>query len=241
MMWLAELPPVYREWASSPLLMLTATVAAYEAGAVVYRRTGSFPLLHPAIVGALLIALLLLVFGIDYRTYADATLILRWLLGTATVALAIPLYRHARLIRALALPIGVSVVLGAAVGALSVVGLAWLAGCDTQILLSLAPKSVTTPIAIGISRETGGIIELTNGAVMITAATGVTLAPWLFRLLRISDERVQGVALGIAAHALGAARAFETNATTGAFASLSLCLTGVISAVAIPLVAHWLQ
>jgi putative effector of murein hydrolase len=197
--------------------------------------------LHPAIVGALLIAWFLFIVGIDYRVYANGTRILQWLLGTATVALAVPLYRHLSLIRELALPIALTVLLGAAIGAASVVGIAWLLGCDQEILRSLASKSVTTPIAIHISHEIGGIIELTNGAVMITAATGVTIAPLLFRFLRITDARVQGVALGVAAHALGAARAFETNATTGAFASLSLCLTGVVSAVAIPLIAHWIQ
>ncbi|MDB6062611.1 MAG: hypothetical protein JWM78_2714 [Verrucomicrobiaceae bacterium] len=235
------LPSTYRDWFSSPLVLLTLTVAAYEIGAIIYRRTNSFSLLHPAIVGALLIALVLAIFGVDYRAYADGTRLLQWLLGTATVALAIPLYRYLPLIRELALPIAGAVILGAAIGALSVVSIAWLAGCDAQILWSLAPKSVTTPIAIGISRESGGIVELTNGAVLITAATGVTLAPWIFKLLRISDARVQGVALGIAAHALGAARSFETNAVTGAFATLSLCLTGVITAVAIPLLAHWIQ
>jgi predicted murein hydrolase (TIGR00659 family) len=237
---LAAIPVPYRDWLCSPVVLLTATIAAYEIGAVIYRRSRSFSLFHPAIVGALLIALLLRVAGIDYHSYADSTQVLRWLLGTATVALAIPLYRHLPLIRELALPIAMTVVLGAAVGALSVVGIAWLMGSDPEILRSLASKSVTTPIAIGISREIGGIIELTNGAVLITAATGVAVGPLVFRLLRISDARVQGIAFGIAAHALGAARAFETNATIGAFATLSLCLTGVISAVAIPLIVHGL-
>lgn len=233
--------PAYHTWLTSPLVLLTLTLAAYELGAIAYRRSRSFSLLHPAIVGALLIALVLFVVGVDYPTYADGTRVLRWLLGTATVALAIPLYRHLALIRELALPIAVTVVLGAAMGAMSVVGIGWLLGCDREVLLSLAPKSVTTPIAIGISGEMGGIIELTNGAVLITAATGVAIAPLLFRLLRIGDARVQGVALGIAAHALGAARAFEVDATTGAFASLSLCLTGVVSAIALPLLAQWIQ
>jgi putative effector of murein hydrolase len=235
------LPPAYQTWLSSPLVLLTLTLAAYELGTMAYRRSRSFSLLHPAIVGALVVALILFVVGIDYQAYADGTLVLRWLLGTATVALAIPLYRHLALIRELALPIALTVVLGALIGAASVVAIGWLLGCDREVLLSLAPKSVTTPIAIGISREIGGIIELTNGAVLITAATGVAIAPLLFRLLRIGDARVQGIALGIAAHALGAARAFETNATTGAFATLSLCLTGVISAIALPLLVHWMQ
>lgn len=235
------LSPAYQAWLTSPLVLLTLTLAAYELGAVAYRRSRSFSLLHPAIVGALLIALVLFVANIDYQAYVDGTRVLRWLLGTATVALAIPLYRHLALIRELALPIASTVVLGAAMGAASVVGIGWLLGCDHEVLLSLAPKSVTTPIAIGISGEIGGIIELTNGAVLITAAAGVTIAPPLFRLLRIGDARVQGIALGIAAHALGAARAFESDAKTGAFASLSLCLTGVVSAIALPLIAHWIQ
>jgi putative effector of murein hydrolase len=99
---------------------------------------------------------------------------------------------------------------------------------------------VTTPIAIGISREIGGIISLTNGAVLFTAAVGITVAPLCFRLLRIRDPRIQGFALGIAAHGMATARAFETSAVAGAFASLSLCLTGTFSAVAIPLAARWL-
>lgn len=235
------LPPDYQAWLSSPVVLLTLTLAAYELAAVVYRRSRSFSLLHPAIVGALLIALVLFVVGINYQAYAEGTRVLRWLLGTATVALAIPLYRHLALIRELALPIALTVLLGALMGAVSVVAIGWLLGCDREVLLSLAPKSVTTPIAIGVSGEIGGIIELTNGAVLITAATGVAIAPLLFRWLRIGDARVQGVALGIAAHALGAARAFETNATTGAFASLSLCLTGVISAIALPLLAHLIK
>lgn len=236
-----ELAPAYRALLGSPLVLLTVTVAAYELGALLYRRSRSFSLLHPAIVGALMLALLLRVCGIDYPAYLEATRVLGWLLGTATVALAIPLYRHLPLMRELASPIAITVIVGATVGAGSVVAIAWALGCDVQVLWSLAPKSVTTPIAVGISGVTGGLAPLTNGAVLITAASGVAAAPVVFRWLRIVDPRVQGIALGIAAHALGTARAFESNVTTGAFASLALSLTGLLTAVALPLLFHWLQ
>jgi putative effector of murein hydrolase len=188
------------------------------------------------VIGALVVALLLPRLGIDYAIYADGARWLELLLGPATVALAIPLYQQLPLIRALALPILVTVVIGTAVGAGSAVGLAWLFGGSPETLLSVAPKSVTTPIAIGISRELGGLIALTTGAVMITAATGIALAPLLYRWLGIRDARVQGFVLGIAAHGMGAARAFESSAVAGAFASLALCLVGILSAVAIPLI-----
>jgi putative effector of murein hydrolase len=234
-------PAAYRTLLDSPIFILTLTLGAYQIGVLIYRRTRFLPLLHPSIVGSLLVALLLPYLHIDYARYAEGTGILQLLLGTATVALAIPLYQQLPLIRPLALPILATTVAGACFGSLSALGIAWGLGGNAEILRSLAAKSVTTPIAIGISRQIGGITALTNGAVLLTAAVGITLAPLCFRLLRIQDARIQGFAMGIAAHGMATARAFETSAVAGAFASLSLCLTGTVSAVLIPVVASWLN
>lgn len=234
-------PASWRALLDSPLFILTLTIGAFQLGNLLYRRTRSFPLLHPSVTGALLVALLLPYLRIDYSRYVEGTRILHLLLGTATVALAIPLYQQLPLLRALALPILLTTVAGACFGALSALGIAWSLGATEITLRSLAAKSVTTPIAIGISDEIGGLTALTNGVVLFTAAVGIAAAPLCFRLLRIRDARIQGFTLGIAAHGMAAARAFETSAVAGAFASLSLCLTGTFSAIAIPLVVRWLS
>lgn len=234
-------PAAYRALLDSPLFILTLTLGAYQLGNAIYRRCRSLPLLHPSIVGSMLVAALLPRLHIDYARFVEGTRILQLLLGTTTVALAVPLYRQLPLIRALALPIVLTTLAGACFGSLSALGIAWSLGGSGETLRSLAAKSVTTPIAIGISRQIGGIAALTNGAVLITAGIGITVAPLCFRLLRIRDARIQGFAMGIAAHGMATARAFETSAVAGAFASLSLCLTGTVSAVVIPLVANWLS
>lgn len=231
----------YHEWLRTPLPMLALTFGGFTLGDWLYRRLRSFPLAHPSLIGAVVVAAVLALLGIAYRDYLASVQVFYLLLGTATVSLAVPMYQHFSLIRELAVPIVITVLSGATVGSLSAVGIAWLLGCDDLILRSLAAKSVTTPIAIGITHELGGIMTLTNGAVLGTAVVGITTAPLCFRLFRIRDPRARGMALGIAAHGMGTSRAFELNAVTGAFASLSLCLTGVVSAIAIPLIAHWLQ
>lgn len=232
---------LYRQWLTTPLPMLALTLGAFSLGSWVYRRSGAAALAHPSLIGAIVIATVLLLLGITYRDYSSCVQLFYLLMGTATVALAVPLYTHFSLIRELALPILITVVFGAAVGSLSTVGIAWWLGCGDEVLRSLASKSVTTPIALGITRELGGITELTNGAVLGTAVVGIVAAPLCFRVFNIHDARARGMALGIAAHGMGASRAFEMNAVTGAFASLSLCLAGVASAIAIPLIAHYLQ
>lgn len=228
-------------WLATPLPALALTLGLFAGADWLYRRSKNFPLLHPSWIGAAGITAALALAGVHYRDYTDSVHVLYLLLGTATVALAVPLYRHFSLIRELGVPIVVTVLLGAVTGSLSVLGIAYWLGCGEEILRSLAAKSVTTPIALGISQEVHGIAELTNAAVLGTAVIGITVAPLCFRVFKIDDPRARGMALGIAAHGMGASRAFEWNAISGAFASLSLCLTGLVSAVAIPLIAQWFE
>jgi len=218
----------------SPLFALLLSLAGYQAGLWLYERSRQLPLCHPTVAGAVTVAVVLHVLELDAERYLSGNALLMFLLGPATVALAVPLYRELHRVRSLAAPILISLVVGAGVAVLSAVGIGWLLGGNAETLLSLAPKSVTTPIAIGIAEEIGGRITLTTGVVVFTGAAGISLAPPLFRLLRIHDERVQGFVLGLTAHGIGTARAFEISPRAGAYASLGLCLTGALTALALP-------
>ena len=230
-------PHWYSELFNSPLFALTLTVAAFQAGNYFYRRLGEFPLLHPTVTGATLVALLLPHLDIDYSSYYQGNQLLMFWLGPATVALAVPLYQQLHLIRKMALPILITVSTGAFFAAASAVTIAWLLDATEVTMLSLAAKSVTTPIAISISQEIGGLATLAAGSVALTAAVSIGFAPLIFRLLKIDDPKIWGFCLGITAHGMGTARAFEMNPTAGAFSSLAMCLTGALSAVMIPLIA----
>ena len=189
-------------------------------------------------MGAGLVALLLPRLNIDYQTYFKGNQLLMFWLGPATVALAVPLYQQLHLIRKMALPILLTFANGAIFAAVSAVAIAYMLGANEVTMLSLAPKSVTTPIAIDVAREIGGLTTLAAGCVALTAAIAICLAPFVFRCLKIEDPKIWGFCLGITAHGMGTARAFEMNPTAGAFSSLAMCLTGAFSAVLIPVVVN---
>ncbi len=225
---------------SGPLLAMTLVLAAYELGRRLYLHRGNLPLLHPTISGAVLVAIALAALDIDYADFAVDARFLSFLLGPATVALAVPMYRQLHLIRAMAAPLMITVLAGASFASLSALALAWSLGGSEQTLASLAAKSVTTPIAIGIAESIGGLATVAAGAVILTGVVGITVVSWLMTRLGVEDDRVWGFCLGLAAHAIGTARAFERSPVAGAFSSLALCLTGTVSALLIPLAARWL-
>ena len=225
----------------SPLLALTLVLAAYQLSLSLYRRSGQQPFLHPTIAGAVLVAAALLLLDIDYSSFNRSADWLNFWLGPATVALAIPLYKQLHLIRAMAGALALTLVTGAAFACLSALVIAYFLGGSESTLLSLAAKSVTTPIAIGISDSMGGIATITASAVILTGIVGIVAVNPIMRLCRIDDDRIWGFTLGLAAHAIGTARAFERSPVAGAFSSLALCLTGTYSAIFIPLALHWLR
>jgi predicted murein hydrolase (TIGR00659 family) len=229
--------PWYTDLLHTPLFAITLTLAAYQFGRMAYRASNQLPLLHPTVSGAIVLAALLGAGDLNYKTYFAGNQLLMFFLGPATVALAIPLYQQQHLIRRMIKPILVTLIAGASFAALSALGIAFVLGANEQTLLSLASKSVTTPIAIGITTEIGGLETLATGAVVFTGALGLVMGPMIFRFLKIDDPRIWGFCMGITAHGVGTARAFELNATAGAFSSLALCLTGTLSAVIIPLAA----
>jgi len=232
-----------RAWvylATSPLLWLTATLVAYQAATWLWGRCRMNPLLNPVLVAVILLVGLLRLTGTDYRTYFDGAQFVHFLLGPATVALAVPLYRQIQAVRRSALAIGIALLVGSFTAAASAMAIAWLLGASHDIVLSLAPKSVTTPIAMGIAEAIGGIPSLTVAMVMLTGITGAVCGPALLGLLKIKDPRAQGLALGVAAHGIGTARALQESEQAGAFASLAMGLNGFATAVALPLTLRWL-
>ena len=229
-----ELTDIWVYLSTTPLLWLTTTLAVFQFCLWLNRRLGGSPVLHPVILAmALLIAILLLT-GTEYDTYFDGAQFVHFMLGPATVALAIPLYDHRRQIRALLLPLLAAGFAGAATAAVSAWLTAWALGGSATTLLSLAPKSVTSPIAMGITEKLGGLPSLTAALVLITGSLGCVLAPPLIRLLRIEDDKVKGFAMGLSAHGFGTAQAFGISTTAGAFAGLGLTLAGIITAFLLP-------
>ncbi len=217
------------------------TLCAYFAGLWAFQKARHFSLLHPLVSSCLLIAALLYSLDIDYTRYQRANNVFYWLLGPATVALAIPLNREFERIRALTQPLLLTLLFGAIAAPLCAVTLAYLFGAEPLTLLSLTPKSVTTPIALGIAKEIGGLEELTAGVVIFTGVVGAIAGPRLLSLLGVKDERLQGFTLGINAHGVGTARAFDISPLCGAFSSLALGLTGVLTALTLPTLLIWLS
>jgi putative effector of murein hydrolase len=156
------------------------------------------------------------------------------------VALAMPLYQQWPKLRRHAVPLLVGLLAGSVVAVVSAIAVAWLLGASGETLRSMAPKSVTIPIAMGISEKIGGAPSLTAVLVMITGILGATTTTRLLNLLRIREYSVRGFATGIAAHGIGTARAFQVNQEAGAFAALGMGLNGILTAVLVPLLAGWI-
>ena len=176
-----ELQAIWVYLAASPLLTLTLTLVAYQGGIWLYNKSGNNPLVNPVLIAVVVIVGLLLLTGTDYRTYFDGAQFIHFLLGPATVALAIPLYRQIRSVRESWLAITVTVLLGSLAAAISSVGIAWLLGASRLTLLSLAPKSVTTPVAMGIAEQLGGLPNLTAVVVILSGITGAMTASGLLK------------------------------------------------------------
>lgn len=184
--------------------------------------------------------MILLIGGLElsrtaYSSYFEDAKLLHFLLGPATVALAVPIYDNAERIRRGAVAILAGVAAGAILACSGAVGIAWFLGAPDEVIRSIAPKSVTTPIAIGISEAIGGHPSLTAVLVVITGIIGAILSPRLFELIGVSDWEARGLATGIAGHGIGTAQILAVNATAGAFAGLAIGLTGLFTAIMLPI------
>lgn len=224
---------VYLE--TSPLLGLTATLLAYQAAHWLWRKGHMTPLLNPVLLSILMIGGVLLATGIDYRTYFNGAQFVHFLLGPATVALAIPLYRQIRLLLRSLTAVVVGLLVGAATAAASAMGLAWVLGASERTILSLGPKSATAPIAMAVSESIGGLPSLSAVMAILTGITGSVVAVWVLDAVRVRNEAARGLAIGTASHGIGTARAIQLGEVTGAFSGLAMGLTAITTTLLVPL------
>ena len=221
---------------ATPLLGLTLTLLAYQAAYWLYARSGMNPLANPVAIAVAIIVALLTLTGTPYATYFEGAQFVHFLLGPATVALAVPLYAQLPRLKQMLGPALVALVAGSVTAIVSAMAIGWVLGGSPETLLSLAPKSVTTPIAMGIAEKIGGLPSLTAVLVVTTGILGAVMARGLFTVLGCADHSIRGFAVGVAAHGIGTARAFQVSETAGAFAALAMGLNGLATALLLPLI-----
>ena len=221
--------------AREPLAALTATLLAWLAAQGLHRALGRHPLANPVLIAVALLAALLLGAGIEYRAYFEGAQFVHFLLGPATVALAVPLYRQWQQVRRSAAAAVLAVLGGGVFAAGTGVAFAWALGAAPEVTASLAPRSVTTPVAMGIAERLGGLPSLTAAVVICSGVVGAALGPLVLDLVRVRDWRARGLAIGTAAHGIGTARALSVNATAGAFSGLAMGLNALATALLLPL------
>lgn len=215
-----------------------ATIGVYACARRLYLRGRAHPLLNPAVSTALVLYAATRVLAVSFVEYRQATRPLAFLLGPATVAFAVPVYRRLAELEKALMPALCAIVAGSLTAAVSAMAIARTLGAPTLVVRSLAPKSVTTPIAMAVSSSVGGSPELTAGFVLFTGVVGALVVPALFVLLGISDRRARGIAAGIAAHGFGTARALVLGEVEGAFAILGMGLSGLFVPIVVPLLVR---
>ncbi|WP_314019214.1 LrgB family protein [Stutzerimonas degradans] len=215
------------------LFAVVLTLIAFQLALMLYRRSG-WLVLQPVMIGILLVVATLTLVGVEYPHYREGAAPIAMLLGPATVALAVPLYRHLRRIRQLFWPIVITLVVGGLLCVALTLAIAWLLGAELPVLMSLAPKSATMPIAMLVAEELGGLASLAAVFVMLTGVIGTALGPLLLRWAGVEHPAARGLSYGINAHAIGTARALEEGDECGAFAALGMSLLGILIALLLP-------
>jgi len=232
---MTDFKEIWSYLSGEPLLWLTATLAAYAIGDAAYRASGNRPWVNPVLVAVLLLSATLALTATPYEAYFEGAQFVHFMLGPATVALAAPLFANLARVRRSALAMAAALLAGSATAIGSALAIARALGVDGASLLSLAPKSATAPVAMGISESLGGSPTLTAVMVIFTGITGAVIATPLLNALRIRDWRARGFATGTAAHGIGTARAFQVNETAGVFSGVAMGLNAILTAILAPL------
>lgn len=218
----------------SPLLGVTLTVAAYALGRWVFARTHGNDFAQPVLVAVVLVSAALLLLHISYSDYLRGASLVSFLLGPATVTLALPLHQEWERVRRSVLPVLVGVTAGALTSVATAVVVTGLLGGDARLQRTMAAKAATTPVSIALSAQLGGIPSLTAVVTILAGITGAVLGPWLLSRLGVHDEVARGLAIGAASHGIGTARALDEGRTEGAFSGLSMALTALATSLVVP-------
>ncbi|MDH6535256.1 LrgB family protein [Parabacteroides sp. 52] len=224
---------------SGEVFLLCLVLGSFLLGVYLYKRL-KFPLLQPLLISVVIIIPFLKIADIEYNTFYQQTKILNFMLGPSVVALGYILYEQIEYIKGNVMSMLIAVFAGSLVGIVTVIGTAKLMGADKILQMSLAPKSVTTPIAISIAQNTGGVPELAVAFVVICGIFGGLVGPLILRYLGIQSKIAKGLAIGSASHALGTTRALEMGALEGAISGLAIGIMGVMTAILIPFVERFI-
>ncbi len=219
----------------SPLLWLTVTLSVYAGTDALSLKTRRHPLANPVLHATWIIGVFLLLTGTSYTTYFAGAQFVHFLLGPATVALAVPLYENRKLVVASVVPMLAALVAGSVTAIVSIVLLAEAADLPRNVILSLAPKSVTAGVAMGISESLHGDPSLTAVAVILTGIMGAIVVTPLMNRTGITDYRARGFAAGLAAHGIGTARAFQVDEVAGVFSGVAMSLNALVTSFLVPL------
>ncbi|MGE0497610.1 MAG: LrgB family protein [Ramlibacter sp.] len=230
---------------ATPLFGLTATLVVYVLAQAFYGRMRQAPWANPVLWTVVVLAAVLLATGVPYPTYFAGAQFIHFLLGPAVVALGWPLWQRRAELRRRWGRLLLAALLGGAAASGSAFALGWAVGLPHDVVLSLVPKSVTAPVAMGVAEKIGGIPALAAVFAVVTGLVGALSGKYLFGALRVPLDgegwTARGFALGTASHGIGAARALQVNADAGAYAGLALGLQVVLASLLMPLVVRWLQ
>ena len=239
-----QLPAIHEIWvylSGSPLLALILTLSAYQAGVLVYERADRNPLANPVAIAIAIVATVITLIDMPYAKYFEGAQFVHFLLGTATVALGVPIYKGLEALRGRIFPLLAALLAGGITSIVSAVGIAKLLGADAAIVGGFYAKSVTAPIAMGVAERINVSPTLTAVFEVTTGILGAVLVRFVLDAVGSKAWWQRGFALGVAAHGIGTSRAFSVHPEAGTYASLGMGLHGVLGAVLIPLVLRYVQ
>lgn len=223
------------------LFWLILTLSSFKLGIIIYEKSAKNTLLQPIIIAYFIIMSALLISGVSYEKYFKSVEIIHFFLGPATVALALPLYNNLKYIKSLFFPIMITLVVAGVFSIISAVSLLWILDAKLDTILSMTTKSITAPIAIITSQQIGAIPSLAVGFVIITGIIGALLGTGIFKILKIKHDTSKGFALGIISHGIGTARAIEISEKAAAFSALAMGLSGILTAIFLPIVIQFFK
>lgn len=231
---MTDLFEVWVYLAEQPLLWLTFTLISYAFAHALFKMAGEFALLNPVLIAVMILVAILMLTDTSYGQYFAGAQFVHFLLGPATVALAVPLYAQAHQLRRLWFPLGIALIAGSTTAIVTAFALGYGLGLEREMVMSLLPKSATTPVAMGVAERVGGIPPLTAVFVILTGIIGAIAGVPLLKLLGERNAGTKGFAVGVAAHGIATARAFQHSERAGAYAGLGMGLTAALTALLVP-------